>query len=242
MDLKIKDVADLLNVSETTIRRWLVDGKIPAYRLNHQYRFNRLEIEDWVMNQRLGKNSVSSSHIHAEADEEKEKESHLPAASRGSKQFSLYRAIHKGGVFYNIPGDNKEEVIRATMKHVAPELNVDAEVISDLLMDRENLQPTALNNGIAIPHTRDFLLNAPFDVLAIVFPAHPIAYGALDNKPVHTLFFLFASSDKRHLHLLAKIAHLSSQPETLHFLQTQPSKEQLLEFIKEWESSISQGN
>ena len=30
MDLKIKDVAELLNVSETTVRRWLKDGKIPA--------------------------------------------------------------------------------------------------------------------------------------------------------------------------------------------------------------------
>jgi PTS system nitrogen regulatory IIA component len=238
MDLKIKDVADLLNVSETTIRRWLVDGKIPAYRLNQQYRFNRLEIEDWVMNQRLGQASISSAHAHAESEED-EKTSDSPSASRGSKQFSLYRAIHKGGVFYNVPGANKEEVIRTTMKQVAPELNVDADVISDLLMDRENLQPTALNNGIAIPHTRDFLLNAPFDVLAVVFPEHPINYGALDNKPVHTLFFLFASSDKRHLHLLAKIAHLSSQPKTLQFLQTKPSKEQLLEFIKQWESEIS---
>ncbi|NGX51641.1 MAG: hypothetical protein K1060chlam2_01514, partial [Chlamydiae bacterium] len=36
MDLKIKDVAELLSVSETTIRRWLSDGKIPAYRLHHQ--------------------------------------------------------------------------------------------------------------------------------------------------------------------------------------------------------------
>mgnify|MGYP003330610149 CR=1 FL=1 len=50
MDLKIKDVAELLNVSETTIRRWLVGGQIPAYRLNHQYRFSRLEIENWMKN------------------------------------------------------------------------------------------------------------------------------------------------------------------------------------------------
>ena len=48
MDLKIKDVAELLNISETTVRRWLVDGKIPAYRLNHQYRFSRIEIENWM--------------------------------------------------------------------------------------------------------------------------------------------------------------------------------------------------
>ena len=34
MDLKIKDVAELLSVSETTIRRWVTEGKIPVYRLH----------------------------------------------------------------------------------------------------------------------------------------------------------------------------------------------------------------
>lgn len=239
MDLKIKDVADLLNVSETTIRRWLVDGKIPAYRLNHQYRFNRLEIEDWVMSQKLGKGNQTQTplnpYVHAEPAQETASQT-----SGGSKQFSLYRAIHKGGVLYNIPGKTKDEIIRTTMKRLAAELNLDADVISDLLMDRENLQPTALNNGIAIPHTRDFLLNAHFDMISVVFPEHPIEYGALDNKPVHTLFFLFASDDKRHLHLLAKTAHLSSQPETLQLLQSKPSRDKLLEYIKNWESNIQQ--
>lgn len=241
MDLKIKDVADLLNVSETTIRRWLVDDKIPAYRINHQYRFNRLEIEDWVMSQKLSKGSHTSTHSSHPDNSEASQET-PSQASGGSKQFSLYRAIHKGGVLYDIPGTTKEEVIRTTMKQLAIELNLDAEVISDLLMDREKLQPTALNNGIAIPHTRDFLLNAHYDVLAVVFPEHPIEYGALDNKPVQILFFLFASDDKRHLHLLAKTAHLSSQPETLQFLQSKPSKDKLLEYIKNWESNIQQAN
>lgn len=241
MDLKIRDVADMLNVSETTIRRWLVDGKIPAYRLNHQYRFNRLEIENWVMSQKLCKSAAHPPHLHPNSEMAGHAgEDPFSTSSGGSKQFSLYRAIHKGGVFHNIPGSTKEEVIRSTTKQLAAELNVDADVIGDLLMDRENLQPTALNNGIAIPHTRDFLLNAHFDVLAVVFPQHPIEYGALDNEPVHTLFFLFASDDKKHLHLLAKTAHLTSKPETRRLLQTKPPKEKLLEYIKEWEGKIQQ--
>lgn len=241
MDLKIRDVADLLNVSETTIRRWLVDGKIPAYRINHQYRFNRLEIENWVMSQKVSKENDSTVSSPFDAGVESVEED-SPQTLGGNKQFSLYRAVHRGGVYYDIPGITKEEVIRSAMKKIAADLNLDADVISDLLMDRENLQPTALNNGIAIPHTRDFLLNAHFDLVAVVFPNEPIEYGALDNKPVHTLFFLFASDDKRHLHLLAKIAHLSSQLETLDLLQSKPSKELLLEYIKNWESNIQQTN
>jgi len=63
-------------------------------------------------------------------------------------------------------------------------------------------------------------------------------YGALDGRPVHTLFFLFSSSDKRHLHLLSKIAHLSSQKDALEFLLTRPTKESLLSYIKRWETAI----
>lgn len=241
MDLKIKDVAELLNVSETTIRRWLADGKIPAYRINHQFRFNRLEIEDWVMGQKLGPTTpVSPTYTFSDSDEEQA--STAKKSGGGSKQFSLYRAIHKGGVLHDIPGKTKEEVIRAAMKTIAAEIHLDHEVISELLLDREKLQPTALNKGIAIPHTRDFLLNSHFDMVTVVFPKEPIEYGAMDGKPVHTLFFLFASDDRRHLHLLAKVAHLSSQPDTLEMLKRKPSKEELLEYIRNWESTIQQPN
>ncbi|MBA3958752.1 MAG: PTS sugar transporter subunit IIA [Parachlamydiaceae bacterium] len=227
MDLKIKDVADLLSVSETTIRRWLGEGKIPAYRINQQYRFSRTEIEDWVINTKQGKATEATFN---EDSEER--------SAPGNKQFSLFRAIHKGNVLKNVPGKTKEEVISATMKLIAGELNVDADVITELLVDRERLQPTALNNGIGIPHTRDFLLSSHHNVVVVVYPEKTLEYGALDGKPVHTLFFLFACDDKKHLHILAKIAHFSSQPECLKFLQSKPNKEALLTYIKEWEGNL----
>lgn len=231
MDLKIKDVADLLNVSETTIRRWLTDGKIPAYRINQQYRFNRNEIENWVMRHKLTQPEELIKELEAKNLEN--------SAKRGSKQFSLYRALHKGDVFGDIQENTKEGVIQHVVKSMASSLNWDCEVISELLMERESLQPTALNHGVAIPHTRDFLLNAHFDVVTIAYPAHPIPYGALDGQPVHTLFFLFANHDKNHLHLLAKIAHFCSNPANLEFLQKKPTKEQLLEHVKNWESLLN---
>lgn len=232
MDLKIKDVAELLQVSEATIQRWLKDGEIPFYRIHGDYCFNRTEIEDWVLKQNVAKkgDSISFSPFHNEED---------PANKSGSKQFGLYRALHKGQVLLNVPGNTKEEVIRNTMKSLEKDLNLDADVLTDLLLERENLMPTALNQGIGVPHTRDFLLSAHYDVVTVVFPKKPIEYGALDGLPVHTLFFLFACEDKRHLHLLAKIAHLSSQNESLALLQKKPSKDKLLDYVKEWESGLT---
>lgn len=226
MDLKSRDVAELLNVSETTVKRWISDGKIPYYRLNNQYRFSRSEIENWVL-------SCKQGGDFSPFDEEISGRERL-----GTQQFGLYRAIHKGGVYANVPGNTKEEVIRNAMEKIAGDLCLDAEVITELLLDREHLMPTALSNGIGVPHTRDFLLQESYDVIVVVFPEHPIEYGALDGQPVHTLFFLFACDDKRHLHLLAKLAHLSSNPETRQFLRHHPSKADLLETIKHWETNI----
>lgn len=230
MDLKIKDVADLLNVSEKTIRRWVSEGTIPSYSINEQHRFNRTEIENWVMQQKLIDSTVErSSTIILDNNSPK----------GGIKQFSLFRALHKGDVLLNVPGQTKEEVIRFTMQKMAKTLNLDADVISELLLDREKLQPTALNNGIGIPHTRDFHLSAHHDVVVVAYPETPLEYGAMDGQPVHALFFLFACDDKRHLHLLAKIAHFAVNKDNLDYLKTKPNKNDLLNFVKTFEASIS---
>lgn len=230
MDLKLKDVAELLDVSESTVRRWIADSKIPYYRLGQQIRFSPDEIENWVLSCKQG-GDFSPFGGRFDVNE--------PIKERlGTQQFGLYRAIHKGGVYNEVPGDTKEEVIRAAVKLIARDLGLDAEVITELLLDRERLMPTALSNGVGVPHTRDFLLQESYDVVALVFPKKPIQYGALDNLPVHTLFFLFACDDKRHLHLLAKLAHLSSKSENLKFMQHHPTKTQILESIKEWESHV----
>lgn len=238
MDLKIKDVAELLNVSETTIRRWLTDGKIPAYRINHQYRFSRIEIENWMMGCKLKSHEEGSSFFN-EKQIYPPLDDHQDGSVRGGLQhFCLYRAIHQGDIYDNIPGNTKEELIRGTTKLIAQKLNVDAEVLSELLIDREKLMPTSLSNGIAVPHTRDFLRKGPLDMVFIVYPKDPIEYGALDGKPVHVLFFLFASNDKGHLQLLAKLAHLGSTPKALEFLRTKPNKKELLDYIRGWEGQV----
>lgn len=223
MDLKIKDVAELLNVSETTIRRWLSEGKIPAYRLHHQYRFSRIEIENWMMGCRLGSDQKKAMGENT---------------GHGIQQFSLYRALHRGDVITDLESKTKEGIIRETMQRLAKTLDLDPGVLTDLLLDREKMMPTALSQGIAVPHTREFLLKKSFDVIVLVSLKDPVDWGALDGEKVHTLFFLFASNDKRHLHLLAKLAHLSSNAEAMEMLRSRPHKADLLDYVKTWESKV----
>ncbi len=222
MDLRVEDVAELLNVSVATVRHWIEEGKIPSYRLNRSYRFSRVEIEDWIVRQ------------HLEQDEQPAKS----AQTKGSEAYSLFRALHHGGVFEKMKGEGKEQIIRSTMEQLGQRLKFDSEMVAEMLLDREAMMPTALGHGIAVPHTRDFILRGPSDVVAIVFPDEPIDWGALDGKPVHTLFFLFALDDISHLRLLAKIAHLSSRPEMVALLHSRPPKERLLETIRDLEQTL----
>lgn len=227
MDLKVRDVAALLHVSETAVRQWVSARSIPFYKIGGQYRFNRQEIESWMLRQRWGQTESDSSFTPQNS------------STTNNQQFSLYRALHRGEVFNQAEGTTKEEVIRHATLHIAKRLELDGEALAHLLMEREQLQPTALGSGIAVPHTRDFLLPTVHDVIAVVFPKEPIAYGALDGQPVHTLIFLLACSDKRHLHLLAKIAHCANQPYFQDFFSKQPTKKQLLQQVHAWESHLS---
>jgi PTS system nitrogen regulatory IIA component len=218
MDLDIKDLAELLSVSEDTVQEWLEEGKIPFYLLNEEHRFSRVEIENWILHcQNLESPAVSS---------------------RGTQHFCLYRALHQGDVLTDIEGSTKEELIRSAAEIIAPKLNLDKEVLSELLLDREKMMPTGLNHGLAVPHVRDFLRKGPFDRVFVVYPKMPLIYGSLDGEPVHTLFFLFASHDRGHLQLLAKLSHLGLQPQALALLKQKPLKKELLDFVRQWENAI----
>lgn len=227
MDLKKKDIGELLTLSEQTIDRLLEEGKIPHYKLGGEYRFNRQEIENWMMQ------TLSS-------DKEGLPFGEVRGESGPWQQFGLYRALHKGQVLtLDSEGKSKKEIIEETTFSVASRLSFDAEMIADLLYERELLQSTALASGIAVPHTREVLLRNLYDAVIVVYLTTPMDWGALDGEEVSTLFFLFACDDKRHLNLLAKIAHFSSSPDNIAFLKHRPGKEELLTHVKAWESLCS---
>ena len=225
MDLRKKDVAELLTVSEETINALVEKGGLPCYKLGGECRFSPSEIEDWMVKALASEKGI------------------LPFGEGATEkppwqQFGLYRAIHQGEVLANIETPSKEDLIYLTIDEVSEKLNLNAAAVAELFLERENLMPTALNNGIAIPHTREFLIGGIKDSVVVVYPKTPAEWGALDNLPVHTLFFLFACDDRRHLNLLAKIAHFISNENNLSFLKSRPAKENLLSFVKEWESEV----
>ncbi len=73
------------------------------------------------------------------------------------------------------------------------------------LKAREELCSTGVDNGIAIPHSRNAMVGL-VERPVLAYGRHPsgIEFGALDGKPVRHFFLLCAPNVREHLHVLAR--------------------------------------
>ena len=139
MNLSVRDTANLLSVSEKTIYRWIKLQTIPAYRVQDQYRFNRAEILEWATSRRMN----VSSDIFAEPE------------AAGQPIPALLTALEAGGVFYRVSGFDKESALREVVELLRLPDEVDRPFLLRVLLAREAIAPTAIGDGIAIPHVRN---------------------------------------------------------------------------------------
>jgi len=215
MELKIKDIVGLLQVSEKTVYRWIKDKKIPCYRINHQYRFNRTEINEWILSSKI---ELSSSLINL---------------TNPYRQDSLAQLLEKGGIVSQVSGENVQEVLRNAIQRIDTPQNISKEEVLSALLSREELMPTAIGNGIAIPHPRNpIITDLKSASVSICCLAKPVDFGSLDAQPVHTLFILITASPKMHLEVLSKISYLCQDAAFLNMLKDKAPKEDVLIYIR----------
>jgi nitrogen PTS system EIIA component len=218
MELKIKDIVDLLQVSEKTVYRWIKDKKIPCYRINHQYRFNRTEINEWILSNKI---ELSSSLINLTNLERRD---------------SLPQLLEKGGIVTHVSGENVREVLRSAIQKIATPQNISKDEILYALLSREELMPTAVGKGIAIPHPRNpIITDLKSASVSICCLEKPVEFGSLDNQPVHTLFILLTASPKMHLEVLSKVSYLCQDDAFLNLLKVHANKETIFEFVSKQE-------
>ena len=48
-----QEVSDLLQVSVYTVRRWIKQGELPAYKVGRLWRINKHDLNEWLDEQRL---------------------------------------------------------------------------------------------------------------------------------------------------------------------------------------------
>ncbi len=220
MDLNINDIIQLLDLPEKTVRRWIGEKKIPFYRVKNQCYFNRGEIHEWVL-----KNGIRVS-------------GKILDMKLTVKPVIISRLVERGGIRYNVRGDNPHDVIKKSVS-LLPELHgVSSEEIVSSFIEREDMMTTAVGNGIALPHSRNPILADPDEeLISLSLLEHPVDFIALDGIPVHTLFLLISSSPRRHLEILSKLSFICRNSDLMSALEGRESPEIISRCIENIEKS-----
>jgi nitrogen PTS system EIIA component len=223
MDLKMKDIIDLLDVPEKTIIQWINEKRMPSYKIKNQYYFNKAEVNEWIL-----KNNIAVS----------EKILDLALTNR---PVSLIDLIKKGDVHYGIKGTTVLKVIDDVVATIPIPKSADKDTVRASLILREEMMTTAVGRGIALPHPRNPIISdIDEESVSVCFLKKPVDYGALDGEPVRVLFVIISSNAKRHLEILSKISFLSKQDDFIKTLNDKPQKDVFLSYIdrieKEWKA------
>lgn len=104
---------------------------------------------------------------------------------------------------------DRDTVLRAMVEAVAAEFDwpsTYAEELLAALCRREELGPTGIGSGFAIPHASCHWIDSC--ITAMAFVPKGVAFDLLDGQPVHTVFMLASPASKRgdHLRMLERIA------------------------------------
>jgi PTS system nitrogen regulatory IIA component len=216
MELRVRDVARLLNISEQTVYRWVRNGSLPAHRVHDQYMFNRVELQEWAA---LHEHRVSPELLAPNASAEE-----LP---------SLRAAMERGGIFYEIPGERREEVLDAVTRLPGIPAKVDPRLLYQILVAREALASTGVGSGIAIPHPRDpVILHADEPLVLLCFLKQAVDFHALDGQPVRVLFVLLSPSVRKHLQMFARLAFALHDETLKELLRKAAPPEAILDRIR----------
>lgn len=224
MQLTVKDVAKLLNISEKTVYRMIQRGEIPVHRIGEQFRFNRTDLMEWATTKRLN----VSADLFNEPDE------------IGALPLIISTALTSGGIFYRLDGRDKEGALRSLIQVLSLPAEVDRGFLLNHLIAREALASTGIGEGLAIPHVRNpIVLPVEEPMVTLGFLETPVDFGALDGKPVYALFLLFSPTIRIHLRLLSRLAFLLSRAEVKETLARQAPREEILGAIRRVEDELA---
>jgi PTS system nitrogen regulatory IIA component len=205
--LGVREAARLLRVSAQTIYRLIHKEELPAHRQGDRYHFDRVELEEWAA-QRTASASTPA------------------AASRPS----LRGALRHGGIHYDIEAESHYDALRALASLPGDRVAVAPEKLYELLLAREELAPTTVGEGIALPHPRDpGACGIELECVHLCFFREPVDFCALDGQLIHTALMLLSPDVETHLQLLARLSLALRDGEMQRLLLRRASRDEIFD-------------
>jgi len=126
-----------------------------------------------------------------------------------------------------LPGGSKLSLLQQLANLAGQRLGQDPATILASLSEREQLGTTGFGQGVAIPHGKIEGLARIYGLFARL--AEPVAYKAIDGRPVDLVFLLLSPPDAgaEHLKALAAISRVTRHAATLEKMRGARSRDAL---------------
>ena len=197
-DFDIDSLAVYLHLTPEQIRKMADRGRLPGRRVGGGWKFSKAEIHHWFED-KIGASDES------ELIEVEKVLQHQSSCSSGIREL-----VSESTIFVPLAARTKNSVIERICEATAESGTLWlAREMADAIRQREELHPTALENGVALLHPRrpqPSFFGEPFISLGITSGGIPFGgpRGCLTD-----VFFLIASSDEAsHLRILARLSRL----------------------------------
>jgi excisionase family DNA binding protein len=194
--MTIKQLAGYLNLNERTVLRLVTDGGLPGVKVGNQWRFRKAMIDAWLDDQMLG---VTPGLV--------DKPKQVVPARAMLDLSSCFEVPH---ILPELAATTKNGVVEE-LAGLAAQLGLvrDKTWFMGALIERENIMPSAIRNGVAFLHTmrrNPQQVTRPFMVLGR--SGRGVDFDALDGQPTHLFFVLGLKMNELHLPWLAKLASM----------------------------------
>jgi excisionase family DNA binding protein len=224
--MTIKKLADYLSVNDRTVLKLVSDGTLPGVKVGNQWRFRKAMIDTWLDDQMLG---VTPRYLDTPG---------LDGAPR--RMLELTSCFQPDHVIPELTARTRNTVIEE-LAGLANRLGLvrDKTWFVGALIERENVMPSGMGNGIAFLHTlrrNPEQITRPFMVLGRSHEG--VDFDALDGKPTHLFFVLGLKFDELFLPWLHKLSQMFLRDETVRAVLDAPDAEAIFDAVAQAERSL----
>jgi PTS system nitrogen regulatory IIA component len=215
--ISLKAVAEKLSVSEKTVYRMLADNQIPfAVKIGGQWRFRADAMDSWLKNpHRITKDT-----------------------KKGAAQITLYEALHRGAVLYRIHGKNRDECINELLLSLPYSAGMNQQSLRVSIFAKESLASSSMqgiaNMGISDEHP----VYIEKSMVILAFLEKAAEFKAMDNVPTAAFFLILPANRGEQAILETRLSRLLQEAPFREAIKKQPSRHELLELIRDYETSI----
>lgn len=231
-DFDIASLATYLHLSPDIVRKMADRGKLPGRRVGGKWKFSRAEIHTWFEN----KIGVSDAKELSEVEKVLDSQDH----PHRDEDIEIQKLLSISNIFCPLPARTKNSAIEKMCRLTSQSgLLWEPEKMAEAIRSREELHPTALENGVALLHPRrpiPGIMGEPF--LSLGITSSGIPFGGPRGVLTDIFFLIGSISEPQHLRVLARLSRLLMENEMLDRLRKAESPDTAWQVLAEFDNEI----